>query len=61
MGGWQAVVFLLLNEREGKDEVKRRGTEARDTLLQSRVSGLAMENIMGQDSFYCIYKVSTEN
>lgn len=56
----QAVVFLLLNKRGGKDEVKRL-LEAKDTLLQSRVSGLAMENIMGQDSIYCIHKVSTQN
>lgn len=55
----QAVVFLLLNKRRGKDEVNIL-LEARDTAA-SKQREFAMENIMGQDSFHCIYKrVDTE-
>lgn len=53
MGGLQAVVFLLVNKKGGKEEMSR---------LQeaSKQREVAMENIMGRDSFYRTQSVDTE-
>ena len=57
MGGRQAVVLPLLNKRGGEDDC-RKTAGIHDFKAKSE---FAMESIMGQDGFDCIYKVSTQN